>query len=65
MAKTSPGQFVRQVRQEVSKVSWPSQREATITSIMVFIMVLVMSLFFLGVDKVLSSVIQVILGLGA
>lgn len=65
MAKTNPGQFVRQVRQEVSKVSWPSQREATITSIMVFIMVLVMSLFFLGVDKVLSSVIKLILGLGA
>ncbi|MCK5574760.1 MAG: preprotein translocase subunit SecE [Sphingomonadales bacterium] len=64
MAKTSPGQFVRQVRQEVSKVSWPSQREATVTSIMVFIMVLVMSLFFLAADKILSSGVQFVLGLG-
>ena len=64
MAKTSPGQFVRQVRQEVSKVTWPTRREATVTSVMVFIMVLIMSLFFLGVDKILSTAIQFVLGLG-
>ena len=50
MAKTSPAEFVRQIRQEVSKVVWPTRKEAMITTIMVFIMASVMSVFFLGVD---------------
>ncbi len=64
MAKTNPGEFVRQVRQEVSKVSWPTRKEAVITTVMVFIMVFVMAIFFLGVDKLLSSLVRWILGLG-
>ncbi|MBL4601543.1 MAG: preprotein translocase subunit SecE [Emcibacteraceae bacterium] len=65
MAKTSPAEFVRQIRQEVSKVIWPTRKEATVTTIMVFIMAAVMSVFFLGVDKLWNFVIQLILGLGA
>ena len=65
MAKTSPAEFVRQVRQEVSKVVWPTKREAGITTIMVFIMAAVMSIFFLGVDQVWSWVIGLLLGMGA
>jgi preprotein translocase subunit SecE len=64
MAKTNPGEFVRQVRQEVSKVTWPTRKEAVITTVMVFIMVFVMAIFFLGVDKLLSSLVRWILGLG-
>ena len=64
MAKTSPAEFVRQVRQEVSKVVWPTRKEATITTIMVFIMAAVMSIFFLGVDKIWAYLIQLLLGLG-
>lgn len=65
MAKTSPAEFVRQVRQEVSKVVWPTRKEATITTIMVFIMATVMSIFFLGVDQLWSFMIGFLLGLGA
>ncbi|MEZ5757341.1 MAG: preprotein translocase subunit SecE [Emcibacteraceae bacterium] len=65
MAKTSPAEFVRQVRQEVSKIHWPTRKEATVTTIMVFIMAAVMSVFFLGVDQLWAFVIQLILGLGA
>lgn len=64
MAKTSPGAFVRQVRQEVKKVTWPTRKEVITTSIMVFVMVFIMALFFLGVDSVLSSIVQWVLGLG-
>jgi preprotein translocase subunit SecE len=39
MAKTSPAQFIRQVRQEVSKVTWPTRKETGITTAMVFVMV--------------------------
>ncbi len=64
MAKTSPGEFVRQVRQETSKVTWPSRREATISTIMVVIMVILASLFFLLADQILSLGVRAILGLG-
>ena len=43
MAKTSPAQFIREVRQETAKVTWPSRKETAVTTVMVFIMVVVMS----------------------
>jgi preprotein translocase subunit SecE len=64
MAKTSPFQFIQQVRQEVSKVTWPTRKETTITTIMVFIMVAVSAVFFLFVDQIISVLIKMVLGLG-
>jgi len=64
MAKTSPGEFVRQVRQETRKVTWPTRRETTITTVMVFILTALLSVFFLGVDWVLASIVQLLLNLG-
>lgn len=55
MAKNSPVDFFRQVNQERKKVTWPTRKETTITTIMVFIMVVVASLFFLAVDTVLAT----------
>lgn len=53
MARTNPIQFIQQVRAEVGKVVWPSRREVTLTTIMVFIMAAVMALFFTIVDMVI------------
>tara|TARA_B100001939_G_scaffold288037_1_gene258781 strand:+ start:275 stop:562 length:288 start_codon:yes stop_codon:yes gene_type:complete len=64
MAKTSPAEFVRQVRQEVSKVTWPTRKETMVTTVMVFIMAAFMALFFLLVDQGLSYIVSLILGLG-
>ena len=64
MAKTTPGDFVRQVKQEGSKVTWPTPKEAGWTSVMVFVMVVIMALFFLGVDFALNAGVQWLLGLG-
>ena len=64
MAKTSPGEFVRQVRQETRKVTWPTRRETMITTVMVFILTAILSVFFLGVDWVLASIVQLLLSLG-
>lgn len=63
-AKTTPGQFVRQVRQELAKVTWPTRKETTISTIMVFIMVTLAALFFLIVDQLLAWGVQLIFGLG-
>ena len=64
MAKTTPAQFVQQVRQEVGKVTWPTRRETTITTAMVFAMVIVIAIFFLIVDFILAEGVKAVLGLG-
>ena len=55
---------MREVRQEVSKVTWPTRKETMITTAMVFVMVFVSAIFFFLVDWLLSSGVQLILGLG-
>jgi preprotein translocase subunit SecE len=63
VAKTSPGEFFRQVRNEASKVVWPTRKETITTAIMVMIMTLLLALFFLGVDAVLSAIVKFFIGL--
>lgn len=65
MAKTNPVEFLQQVRSEGAKVTWPTRKETMITTAMVFIMVVLASLFFLVSDQVLRWVVSLILGLGA
>ena len=64
MAKTSPVEFFQQVRQEVSRVTWPSRKETMVTTAMVFVMVFVAAIFFFVVDQVFSSGVRLIFGLG-
>ncbi|MDG2002369.1 MAG: preprotein translocase subunit SecE [Novosphingobium sp.] len=58
MAKTSPGEFIRQVRSEGSKIHWPSRQETVTTAIFVAIMMLIMALFFMGIDSVFGTVVR-------
>ena len=64
MARTNPGEFIRQVRQEASKVTWPTRRETVTATVMVFIMVALAALFFFFVDQLLALVVRYVLGLG-
>ncbi|MFL5053915.1 MAG: preprotein translocase subunit SecE [Microvirga sp.] len=64
MARTNPFVFLQQVRTEVSKVTWPTRRETIITTIMVFLMVIMAALFFLVADQVLSFIVSFVLGVG-
>lgn len=64
MAKVSPLQFYRQVKQEVKKVTWPTKNEVLKTSIMVMIIVAIASTFFFFVDQILGWVVKLVLGLG-
>jgi preprotein translocase subunit SecE len=62
MASTSPALFLRQVRQEMSKVSWPSRRETVVSVVMVLVFSLVLGVYFLIVDKVLTLGVSLIFG---
>ena len=64
MARTTPGQFIREVRQEMSKVTWPTRKETMVTTGMVFLMVFLAAIFFLGVDWILGSAVRFIIGMG-
>ena len=64
MAKTNPGEFVRQIRQETAKVTWPTRKETGVTTMMVFIMVTLAAIFFFAVDQVLSFGVRLVLGIG-
>ncbi|MFP6716565.1 MAG: preprotein translocase subunit SecE [Alphaproteobacteria bacterium] len=65
MAKINPGEFVREVRQEMAKVTWPTRKETTVTTVMVFVMLFVLMIFFYFVDQILAWGIQLVLGIGA
>lgn len=63
MARTNPVQFIQQVRDEVSKVTWPTRREVTLTTIMVFIMAVLTAIFFSLVDFGITRGLQGLFGL--
>jgi preprotein translocase subunit SecE len=65
MAKTNPFDFIQQVRSEAAKVTWPTRKETMITTAMVFVMVVLASVFFLLTDQVIRVVIRLVLGLGS
>jgi preprotein translocase subunit SecE len=64
MAKFSPFKFMQEVRAETEKVTWPSRRETAITTVMVFVMVAIASVFFLISDQVIRIVVTLVLGIG-
>jgi len=64
MARTSPGAFIRQVRQEAAKVTWPTRKETGVSTATVFVMVALAATFFFVVDQALAWIVRVVLGLG-
>ena len=64
MAKTSPAQFVRQVRQEMTRISWANRRETGLATITVLAMATIAAIFFLLIDAILSNVVQFLLNFG-
>ena len=63
MKNFKPVKFFKEVKQEGNKIVWPSRKETLITTAMVFVMVIIFSIFFLMVDNIISWIIRLILGL--
>jgi preprotein translocase subunit SecE len=59
---TNPAKFIREVRQEVGKVAWPTRKETWVSTLTVLLMVLFAALFFMVVDSIIASLIETILG---
>jgi len=63
VAKVTPGEFIRQVRAETAKVSWPTRRETVTTAVMVVIMTAMLAIFFFAVDSGFGALVKFLLSL--
>ncbi|MFN7607852.1 MAG: preprotein translocase subunit SecE [Ralstonia sp.] len=63
MAEFNPAKFIREVRQEGSKVTWPTRRETTISSLMVLALATLAAIFFVLADMLISATIRWIIGM--
>jgi preprotein translocase subunit SecE len=63
-SRTNPFTFLQQVRSEAAKIVWPTRRETAISTAMVFVFVVLASLFFLLADQILSLGVSYLLGIG-
>ena len=64
MAKLDPAQFVREVRQEASRVTWPSRKETLITTGLVLGLSTLAAIFFLVVDQRIQLAMRLVFGIG-
>ncbi|MBR0650229.1 preprotein translocase subunit SecE [Roseomonas terrae] len=64
MAKLDPAQFVREVRQEVSRVTWPSRKETLVTTGLVLAMSALAAVFFLVVDQLIQLIMRLVFQIG-
>lgn len=64
MPKTGPVEFVKQVKSETKKITWPSRQETTVSMIAVFIMVFISSVFLYFADQIIAFLIRMIMGFG-
>ena len=64
MAKLDPAQFVREVRQEAARVTWPSRKETLITPGLVLGLSTLAAIFFLVVDQLIQLAMRLVFGIG-
>lgn len=63
MATMNPIKFLQEVRQEVAKVTWPSRQETLISTVMVLVLAVAASLFFLAADQIIAWLVQAVLSI--
>ena len=57
----NPLKFVQEVKQEASKITWPTRKDVMIGSLMVFVLATIASLFFLLLDQIYKFLLDIIL----
>ena len=57
--------FVREVRAEAAKVTWPSRKETLVTTGLVFAMAFLAAVFFFVADQVIGLAVRALFGAGA
>ncbi len=57
----NPFKFIQEVKQEAFKVTWPTGKETVQGSLMVVAMAIIAAIFFLLVDQIFKSLLDVVL----
>jgi preprotein translocase subunit SecE len=60
--RTSPGQFVREVRGELKRVQWPTRKEVTSYSIVVLVSVTLITTYIFAIDQAFGMFVFSIFG---
>ncbi len=63
MAALNPAKFIREVREEAAKITWPSRRETTISTTMVLVLVALAATFFVFVYWIISMLVRLVIGI--
>jgi preprotein translocase subunit SecE len=58
----NPAKFLREVRAEVARVTWPGRKETTVTTALVLGMVAISALFFFAVDQIIGLAVRALFG---
>jgi preprotein translocase subunit SecE len=64
VTKLDPAQYVRDVRAEVAKVTWPTRKETLITTGLVLALSAAAALFFLVVDQLIGLAVRAVFRIG-
>jgi preprotein translocase subunit SecE len=59
-----PTRFFREVRTEVTKVTWPSRKETMVTTGLVFLMAFLAAVFFFVADQVIGLAVRTLFHTG-
>ncbi|MGH2661087.1 MAG: preprotein translocase subunit SecE [Actinomycetota bacterium] len=62
--RTSPRQFLKEVRQELKKVNWPTRQELFAYTVVVLVSVTVLTSFVFGLDFLFSKLVLKVFGTG-
>jgi len=63
MSNFNPAKFIREVRQEMDKITWPTRKETTVSTMMVLGLATIAATFFVFVDWVIGSIVRAIIGI--
>ncbi len=59
-----PARFIREVRSEIAKVTWPSRKETAVSTALVMALAAAIAVFFLIIDEIVGYGIHSLFGLG-
>ena len=60
--KFNPAKYLREVRQEVSKVTWPSKRETFTSAGIVLVVISIAAIILMLLDQFFSFIVRIVLG---
>ncbi len=61
----NPAKFVREVRIEAGRITWPSRKETLVTTGLVFAMAALAALFFFTIDQLVGLAVRALFGVGS